>query len=128
LRVAWTPTASPYVVPLAFSHIVANECPQIHNTFLERQLRGLYTLEKHISSRTFFVGERITLADIYIATMVLKACNSNIDTPTRAKIPNLMRHLETIINQPALANVFPPLKELEKAPVYVAPKKEKEGK
>jgi elongation factor 1-gamma len=100
----------------------------MHTIFLERQLRGLYTLEKHISSRTFFVGERITLADIYIAALTQRACSVNIDTPTRAKIPNLMRHLDTIVNQPAFANIFPPTKELETAPVYVAPKKEKEAK
>ncbi|KAJ7704070.1 hypothetical protein B0H17DRAFT_1193984 [Mycena rosella] len=39
----------------------------IHNTFLERQLRRLHTLEKHIATRTFFVGERITVADVCIA-------------------------------------------------------------
>ncbi|KAJ7108078.1 elongation factor 1-gamma [Mycena crocata] len=108
-------TLSPYAKPM-------------HNTLLERQLRGLYTLEKHISSRTFFVGERITLADIFVAGLVQRACSINIDTPTRAKIPNLIRHLETIINQPTFANIFSPTPVLEKAPVYAAPKKEKEAK
>ncbi|KAJ6578696.1 elongation factor 1-gamma [Mycena vulgaris] len=79
-------------------------------------------------SRTFFVGERITVADIFIASSLQRACNVTIDTPVRAKLPNLFRHLETIVNQPALANVFPPTTVLEKAPVYVAPKKEKEAK
>ncbi|KAJ7459453.1 elongation factor 1-gamma [Mycena galericulata] len=100
----------------------------IHNTFLERQLRGLYTLEKHISTRTFFVSERITVADITIAALFQRALEANIDTPTRAKLPNLIRHFETIINQPKLASIFGPVPELEKAPVYVAPKKEKEAK
>ncbi|KAJ7493540.1 elongation factor 1-gamma [Mycena latifolia] len=100
----------------------------IHNTFLERQLRGLYTLEKHISTRTFFVGERITLADIYIAGLLQRACKVTLDTPTRAKLPNLFRHLETIVNQPVFANVFQPTPVLDKAPVFVAPKKEKEPK
>ncbi|KAJ7092403.1 elongation factor 1-gamma [Mycena belliarum] len=100
----------------------------LHNTFLERQLRGLYTLEKHISTRTFFVGERITVADLYIAALVQRAATITIDTPTRAKLPNLFRHLETIINQPALKNIFGPTQVLEKALQYVAPKKEKEAK
>jgi len=102
----------------------------IHNAFLERQTRALASLEKHISTRTFFVGERITLADIYIATMVQRACAINLDTAARATLPNLIRHMETIINQPQLvkANVYAPTVVLEKAPVYVAPKKEKEPK
>jgi len=57
-----------------------------------------------------------------------RACAFNVDTPTRAKIPNLMRHVETVINQPAFAKVFEPTVVLETAPVYVAPKKEKEAK
>ncbi|CAK5271269.1 unnamed protein product [Mycena citricolor] len=100
----------------------------IHNTFLERQLRGLETLEKHISTRTFFVGERITVADIFVATTVQRAANINIDNAARAKIPNLIRHMNTIIFQPSFVGIFPPTAVLEKAPVYVAPKKEKEAK
>ncbi|KAJ7745236.1 glutathione S-transferase C-terminal-like protein [Mycena maculata] len=100
----------------------------LHTTFLERQLRGLYTLEKHLSSRTFFVGERITVTDLFIAALVQRAYAHNIDTPTRAKLPNLTRHLETIVNQHALASIYGPVPVLETAPVYAPPKKEKEHK
>ncbi|KAJ7258066.1 hypothetical protein B0H12DRAFT_1110037 [Mycena haematopus] len=100
----------------------------IHNTFLERQTRALATLEKHISTRTFFVGERITLADIYIATMIQVGCSVNLDVAARAKLPNLIRHMETIVNQPKLAGLYEPTVVLQTAPVYVAPKKEKEPK
>ncbi|KAJ7735949.1 elongation factor 1-gamma [Mycena metata] len=100
----------------------------IHNTFLERQTRALNTLEKHISTRTFFVGERITLADIVVAAFVHRAMSNNIDTAARKTIPNLVRHSETVLNQPAFAGIFDPTPVVEKAPVYVAPKKEKEDK
>ncbi|KAJ7271198.1 hypothetical protein C8J57DRAFT_1321027 [Mycena rebaudengoi] len=100
----------------------------IHNTFLERQLRGLNTLEKHLSSRTYFVGERITLADLFVAALIQRAALINLDNAARAKLPNLFRHLDTIVNQPGLAEVYGPIPVLEKAPVYVAPKKEKEAK
>ncbi|KAJ7704022.1 hypothetical protein B0H17DRAFT_40174 [Mycena rosella] len=39
-----------------------------------------------------------------------------------------MRHMHTVLNQPALAHLFEPTPELATAPVYVAPKKEKEAK
>ncbi|KAJ7161120.1 glutathione S-transferase C-terminal-like protein [Mycena filopes] len=97
----------------------------LHNTFLERQARALATLEKHISTRTFFVGERITVADIYIATLVQRACISNLDTAARKTVPNLIRHMETLVNQPAFAGIYGPTPVVEKAPVYVAPKKDK---
>ncbi|KAJ7063805.1 glutathione S-transferase C-terminal-like protein [Mycena amicta] len=96
----------------------------IHKNYLERQLRGLHTLEKHLSTRTFFVGERITLADVVVATLVQRAANVTIDTPTRAKLPNLFRHLETVINQPALVGtgIYGPTPVLETALVYTPPK------
>ncbi|KAJ7134365.1 hypothetical protein C8R44DRAFT_956162 [Mycena epipterygia] len=110
-------------------------CP-LASYLMNRQLRGLYTLEKHISSRTFFVGEGITLADIYIAALMQRAYSYNIDTPTRAKIPNFMRHVKTVINQPAFAKVFEPTgfrddpgdKEAKPAPAAAAPKAEKKPK
>ncbi|KAJ6626018.1 elongation factor 1-gamma [Mycena sp. CBHHK59/15] len=122
--------ANTFMINYLLHGLLAPYSKPIHNTLHERQLRGLYTLEKHISTRTFFVGERITLADVYIATMLLRACSINLDTPIRARIPNLMRHLETVINQPAVvaACIYPPIPVLDRAPVYVAPKKEKEPK
>ncbi|KAJ7206665.1 elongation factor 1-gamma [Mycena pura] len=100
----------------------------IHNTFLERLLRALYTAEKHISQRTFFVGERITLADIMVASLLQRACGIAVDTPTRAKIPNLIRHMETVINQPSFAGIFEATPDLAAPLTYTAPKKEKEPK
>ncbi|TFK36132.1 glutathione S-transferase C-terminal-like protein, partial [Crucibulum laeve] len=67
-----------------------------HTLFLERQLRALNTVEQHLSTRTFFVGERITLADLYIAALIQKAAASTLDAAARTKLPNLVRHLETI--------------------------------
>ncbi|KAJ7704054.1 hypothetical protein B0H17DRAFT_1040511, partial [Mycena rosella] len=83
--------------------------------------RGLNTLEKHIATRTFFVGERITIADVCIAATVQRACCINIDTAARATLPSLLRHMHTVLNQPALAHLFEPTPKLATAPVHVAP-------
>jgi elongation factor 1-gamma len=96
-----------------------------HTGFVERQTRALNTLEGHLSSRTFFVGERITLADIFIASIVQKAVSVTIDAPLRAKLPNLIRHLETIVNQPKLKAIFGETTYAEKAIQFVPPAKEK---
>ncbi|KAF7317251.1 Glutathione S-transferase C-terminal-like protein [Mycena chlorophos] len=95
----------------------------MHTTFISQQLRGLTTLNNHLATRTFFVGERITLADIYVGALVLRACHINIDTAERKKLPHLMRHLETVVNQPVFEGIFPSVPVLEKARAYVPPKK-----
>ncbi|TFK36130.1 elongation factor 1-gamma [Crucibulum laeve] len=99
-----------------------------HNLFLERQLRAVNTLEQHLSTRTFFVGERITLADLYIATMIQRAVTTTLDAAARTKLPNLIRHLETIVNQPTLKEIYGPIEYAEKAIQFTPPKKEKEAK
>ncbi|KAJ7692084.1 glutathione S-transferase C-terminal-like protein [Mycena rosella] len=97
----------------------------IHASFIAGQLRGLTTVNGHLATRTFLVGERITLADIYVASLVLRACGISIDVAARAKLPHLMRHLETIVNQPMFEGIFQPIPVLEKARAYAAPKKSK---
>ncbi|KAF8064356.1 glutathione S-transferase C-terminal-like protein [Lyophyllum atratum] len=96
----------------------------IHTTFAERQLRALKTLNAHLATRTFFVGERITLADIYIATQVRRAATVTFDAPLRAELAHLVRHAETVVNQPKIKEFFEPVEYVQKALTYVAPKKE----
>jgi len=108
-------------------HLSLVECLfQFHTTLATNQLRALHILDAHLSTRTFFVGERITLADITVATSVQQAASVTIDAPLRAQLPNLIRHLETVINQPQFKDVFQPTQYIEKALQYVPPKKEKE--
>ncbi|RDB17714.1 Elongation factor 1-gamma [Hypsizygus marmoreus] len=97
----------------------------IHNVFAERQLRALKTLNAHLATRTFFVGERITLADVYIATIIQRAATITFDATQRAELPHLVRHSETIVNQPQVKGIYEPVTYVEKALQYVPPPKEK---
>ncbi|KIY52272.1 eEF1-gamma domain-containing protein [Fistulina hepatica ATCC 64428] len=98
----------------------------LHTTFLERLVRGLKTLNSHLTTRTFLVGERITFADIVVTAAILRSCVCTIDTPLRAQIPSVMRLVETVINQPKLAGIFPTsVPVLEKAVQHTPPPKEK---
>jgi len=101
---------------------------QTHTGLTERQTRTLHTLEAHISTRTFFVGERITLADLHVASTIQKAVALTIDAALRAQLPNLVRHLETITNQPKLKDVFGETTYVEKAIQFTPPPKEKKEK
>ena len=93
--------------------------------FTERQTRALDTLESHLKNRTFFIGERITLADLVVAAIIQSAVAVTIDAPLRAKYINLIRHLETIVNQPKLKAIYGETKYCEKAAQYTPPAKEK---
>ncbi|KAF8798648.1 elongation factor 1-gamma [Phlegmacium glaucopus] len=95
-----------------------------HTSLTASQTRTLNTLERHISTRTFFIGERITLADIFIASIIQRAVGITIDAPLRAKLPNLMRHLETIVNQPKIKDIYAETVYIEKATQFIPPKKE----
>ncbi|KZS88264.1 glutathione S-transferase C-terminal-like protein [Sistotremastrum niveocremeum HHB9708] len=89
-----------------------------------RLLRGLGTIEKHLSTRTFFVGERITLADITVASVLIRAFQLIFDPETRKSHPNVVRFFETIINQPKLKDIFGEVEYIDKQAQYVPPKKE----
>ncbi|KAH9834491.1 elongation factor 1-gamma [Rhodofomes roseus] len=97
----------------------------IHTAFLDRVERSLGTLEKHLTSNTFLVTERITLADITLASVVQRQLTYLIDAPLRAKYPNVIRHFETVVNQPSLIAVFGPTEYVEKAKQFTPPPKEK---
>ncbi|KAF5347242.1 hypothetical protein D9756_009939 [Leucocoprinus leucothites] len=95
--------------------------------FYERLERGLDSLESHISTRTFFVTERITLADLSIAAFLQKVVSSTVDAKRRIKYPNLLRHLETIVNQPTLKEIYGEVQYTEKQLAFVPPAKEKKA-
>ncbi|KAH9929421.1 elongation factor 1-gamma [Fomitopsis serialis] len=97
----------------------------IHNAFTERVERALGTLEQHLTSHTFLVTERITLADITLASIVQRQLTYLIDAPLRAKFPNVVRHFETVANQPALLAAFGSTEYVEKAKQFTPPPKEK---
>ena len=83
------------------------------------------TVENHLATRTYLVGERITLADITLASVIQRASTVVLDAESRKKFPNVFRHAETIVNQPALKEIFGPIEYPEKALQFVPPPKEK---
>ncbi|GLB44431.1 putative elongation factor 1-gamma [Lyophyllum shimeji] len=108
--------------------IVTPYSKPMHTFFVERQTRALKTLNAHLATRTFFVGERITLADLFVAGVLMRAAGYTLDAPLRAEVPHLIRHFETIINQPKLKDIYGPVAYIEKAAQYVPPPKEKKEK
>ncbi|KAI8895279.1 glutathione S-transferase [Globomyces pollinis-pini] len=61
--------------------------------------RILLSLNKHLSNRTFLVGDRITLADISLSMTLLDFYKNVFDSEFTSDVPNVTRWFRTCINQ-----------------------------
>merc|ERR1712240_355919 len=61
---------------------------------------ALKTLNDHLLTRTFLVGERVTLADISVACTLLSLYKQVLDPAFRGSFTNVNRWFTTVINQP----------------------------
>eukprot|EP00091_Calanus_sinicus_P004475 TRINITY_DN147_c0_g2_i10.p1 TRINITY_DN147_c0_g2~~TRINITY_DN147_c0_g2_i10.p1 ORF type:complete len:442 (-),score=198.62 TRINITY_DN147_c0_g2_i10:182-1459(-) len=61
---------------------------------------ALKTLNDHLLTRTFLVGERLTLADIAVACTLLNLYKHVLDSAFRKPFLNVTRWFTTVINQP----------------------------
>ncbi|KZP33183.1 glutathione S-transferase C-terminal-like protein [Athelia psychrophila] len=100
----------------------------VHNIMVERIARALATVNEHLASRTYLVTERITVADLVVAAIVQNAASCTFDAVLRKKLPNVVRHMETIVNHPKLKEIYGPTEYTEKVKHFVAPPKERKEK
>ena len=85
---------------------------------------SLYVLEQHLLVHTYFVGERITLADLFVASLILRGFEYVLDKKWREEHPNVTRWYETITAQPIWRDIIPEPTLIEEAVKYTPPKKE----
>lgn len=71
----------------------------------KQTLRAVQVLEEHLHKQTFLVGERVTLADLFAASIVERAFQYVLDRRWREGHPNVMRWFETVYNVPYYAAV-----------------------
>jgi len=97
--------------------------------------KSLDILNKHLSTRTYLVGERITLADIVVATSLFRLYELVLDPGFRKSFVNVNRWYLTIVNQPNFQSVVGSVTLCSKmqvakavAPVEKEEKKEKKPK
>lgn len=100
----------------------------MHTTVAESQIRSLKMLNAHLATRTFVVSDRITLADIMLATALQRAFSVTFDEPLRKELPNIVRFFETVVNHPKMKSIFGSTEYIEKALQFVPPKKEEKPK
>ena len=93
----------------------------------ERIERSFKTLEKVLETRTFLVGERLTLADLSVAPLVLFSAKYYLDQSNIHKFSSLVRFVETVLNQPQIAHLWT-VQWPDKILTYTPPPKEPKKK
>ncbi|KAF3037410.1 hypothetical protein E8E11_004717 [Didymella keratinophila] len=68
-------------------------------------LKAVQVLENHLLKKTFLVGERVTLADLFAASIIGRAFRHVLDKRWRDQHPNVTRWFETVHNVPYYAAV-----------------------
>jgi len=107
----------------------------------EEVKKVLTVLNNHLNTRTFLVGERVTLADISVACSMLWLYKQVLEPSFRQPYPNVTRWFVTCVNQPQFKTVLGEVRLCEKMAQFdakkfgemqpkkeAAPKKEKAGK
>jgi len=72
--------------------------------------RYLQALNQVLLTRTYLVGETVTMADVSLVCVLLPAVKSILDSSTRSKSANVMRWFHTIVNQPHVKAIVGDLK------------------
>lgn len=80
--------------------------------------KTLTTLNKILATRTYLVGEAVTLADIHVAVALLFLYKLVLDPAARAPFVNVNRYFLTLVNQPEFKQVIGEVHLAEKAAVY----------
>lgn len=76
--------------------------------------RQLHIINEHLTKNTYLVGEHVTIADLYCATMCYRGFNLMWDNEYRAKFPAFCRWFETVKRSPVLCGFFDDVKYVEK--------------
>jgi len=83
-------------------------------------------LDSHLSTRTYLVGNRVSIADVVVASSLIRLFELVLDPAFRAGFVNATRWFTTIVNQPNFLAVKGPVTLADK--VAVAKKEEKPKK
>ena len=82
-------------------------------------------LEKTLASRTYLVGQRVTLADLVLAAHLARGFEWIFGDAWQEQFPNITRFFTTVANQHIYKNVAGDLKICKEPVKYQAPPKEK---
>jgi elongation factor 1-gamma len=87
-------------------------------------LEAIHVLEQHFTIHTFLVGERITLADLYVTSEISRGFQYVLDKEWRSENPSTTRWFETVTAQKIWKAIVDKPIMIEEAVKYTPPKKE----
>jgi glutathione S-transferase len=89
---------------------------ETHDIITRREMRAIATVDKHLEgTKMYLVGDRITLADLTLASAIKWALSNTLDTDQRAKYPNVLKHFELVSGESSLKELFGETEYIEKA-------------
>ena len=92
---------------------------------LKSALKAVAVLEEHLLHNTYLVGERMTLADLFVAGIVARGFEFYFDKQWRQENPNVTRWYDTVIHQEVYSAVAPENKYIDQVTLkYQPPKKD----
>ncbi|KAI9277710.1 hypothetical protein BC943DRAFT_364204 [Umbelopsis sp. AD052] len=94
---------------------------------IEKVKRAMDVLNKVLLHQTYLVGEKVTFADICVATSLVGPYKMIFDKEFRAQYKNVNRYFNTLVNQPHFKAVIGDIPLCETALKYTPPKKEKKA-
>jgi elongation factor 1-gamma len=77
------------------NHSKQSDAIQTFTGLYDRFLKRLQDLDSVLLHKTFLVGERITLADVFVVTSLTNAFTGLVDAAAREKLPNLVRYVDS---------------------------------
>ena len=95
---------------------------------MEALKKAFGVLDKVLESRTFLVGNAVTLADIVLVCTLQPGMKNLFTAAFRAPFPSLCRYYTTMANQAQVAKVLGACELCEKTLVFAPPKKEEKPK
>uniref|UniRef100_UPI00403863B6 elongation factor 1-gamma-like n=1 Tax=Callospermophilus lateralis TaxID=76772 RepID=UPI00403863B6 len=125
--VQWVSFADSDIVPPASTWVfptlgIMHHNKQATENAKEEVRRILGLLDAHLKTRTFLVGERVTLADITVVCTLLWLYKQVLEPSFRQAFPNTNRWFLTCINQPQFQAILGEVKLCEKMAQFDAKK------
>jgi elongation factor 1-gamma len=97
------PNVLGYVLP---SVSAANLCKKVVDSYKAELFAQLTIFNDILLSKTFLVGERLSLADVSVALDLLPAFQYVLDAGAQKKLANVTRWFKTIVNQPLVKEIL----------------------
>ncbi|KAK8386127.1 hypothetical protein O3P69_010690 [Scylla paramamosain] len=96
---AWMTTAESHLLPLVAAALGKQGGAKGAQKSLDQELRHM---EAYLLHHTYLAGERLSLADVYVFSVLAPAVKGGLVAGGRDGLPAVMRWYKTILNQPKL--------------------------